>query len=225
MIGHTAQARPGFSISPFVVIGAIFFGLCVVEGLLAARFWLQFATAGAPDGVRGLVLDTTRPLVTPFADAHARAGDSAGFFDRRTVLAAMAYFGGAIILVMATAIAGGLRSGSDVLDREWLRRLLQAPHHYSPEHSGARLLVTATLSMSPFQATRALHMLHLDRSRLNLYVIPVSGGSVIAAFVPRELRANWPIIGSIVYRRELHLVRRIFRAIELRFRPRDAHAA
>jgi hypothetical protein len=225
MISHSTQRRPEFTVSPLLVIAVIFTGLCIVEGLLLARFWLQFATVSAPDGIHGLVLDLTRPLVAPFEDAQSTAGASVGTFDRETLLAAMAYLLGAVALATVTILIGGLVSGRHLVDRKKRRVALQELDHSLGDHSAARLLGTASLSMSPAQATRALRMLHMDRSGFDFYVIPVSGGSVIAAFATTEGRAHWPIVGSVSHRREAIAVKRTFQTIERRFRPATTRTA
>lgn len=202
-----------------MVIGVIFVALVVVEGLLAARFWLQLATANASDGITRFVMDATQPLVAPFSNAQATASQEVGAFERNTLLAAMAYLLAAVGLVIVTLLTGGLLSGNEALTRRHRRSSLQHMDHSLAEHSGARLLGTATLSLSPARATRALKMMGLDQLDTQLYVIPVDGGSVIAAFEASSDEGPPSLFGRLANRRETMTVMRALREIEARFAP------
>lgn len=214
MVSHTAQSRTGFSISPLLVIAAIFVGLLVVEGLLIARFWIQLAASNASDGLQGLVLDLSRPLVAPFTDARETAQESVGSFDRNTLLAAMVYLLGAVVLALTTMMAGGLLGSSQHFNTRRRRTLLRQLDHPLMEHAGARLLGTASLGMTPEQAARALRILHLDRYDADLYVIPADGGCIVAAFAAAGNRA---LLRRLVATQETRIVRRALKAMERRF--------
>jgi len=219
MINHSpAQQRTGFTISPLLVIGMIFVGLCVIEGLLAARFWLQLAASSTPDGLGALVLDISHPLVAPFTDARAGAQD-VGSFDRKTLVAAIAYLVGAVSLTVVTILVGGILTGNAMITRSKRRSSLQHFEHPLIEHSKARLIGTAMLSMSPEEASRALKIMRLDRFDMHLYVIPASGGCIVAAFASSDGGRQLPILGRIGATREAMAVKRALSAIEQRFHP------
>lgn len=218
MNSSPAQARSGFAISPLMVIGVIFVALLVVEALLAARFWLQLATADASDGLTRFILDASHPLVAPFADAQATAQEEVGSFERKTLLAAMAYLVAGAGLIVLTILAGGLLTGNEALVRRHRRSSLQHFDHPLIDNTGARLLDTVSLALTPDQATRALKMMGLDQLDTQLFVIPASGGCIIAAFEGTTSEDGRPsLLGRIGSTREAMKVRRALREIETRF--------
>ncbi len=224
MINQSAHQRTGAGFSPLIVIAVIFLSLIMVEGLLAARFWLQLAAVNAPEGIRTLILDVTRPLVAPFADAQDGA-QQVGSFERKTLLAGMAYLIGGVGLTVLTVLAGGLATGNEQILRRRRRSTLHHLEHPLMEH-GSRLLSTATLSLSPGEATRQLRMLRLDNLSAELYVIPAAGGCIIAAFAsPANPQTRVPLLGRIASIRESMAIRRGLRSLEHRFQttaPPDA---
>ena len=224
MLEQTAQQRNAFTVSPLLVIGVIFLALLVIEALLVARFWLQLATANTPDGINALILEVSQPLVAPFADAQASAQE-VGSFERKTLLAAMAYLVGAVVLALVTMVASSLLTGNEALLRRKRRSSLAHFEHPLIDHSGARLVGTAALSLTPEQATRALKMMGLDRLDTQVFVIPAAGGCIVAAFAaPAGTDAQVPLIGRISATREAMAVRRALRQIETRFQPREVQA-
>ena len=215
MINQPVQQRTSFTISPLVVIGVIFLALVFVEALLAARFWLQLASANASEGLSQVVLDLSKPLVAPFSDAQESARD-VGAFERNTLVAAMAYLVGAVILAFLTMLAGGLLTGNEALERRHRRSALAHFEHPLIDRSGARLISTATLPINPEQAARLLRMVHLDCISTQLFVIPASGGCIVAAFAPADGEDG----GLLASSREAFKVKRALRLIEQRFQTR-----
>jgi hypothetical protein len=192
--------------------------LCIVEGLLVARFWFQLAAVNASDGLQAMVLELSQPLVAPFSDPETSAQGSVGSFERKTLLAAMVYLIVGVAMAVTTMLAGGLASGAGLVSTRRRRNVLQHLEQPALNHSAARLLGTVSLNLSPDQAMRALKMMHLDRFGAELYVIPVSGGSVIAAFAGSS-KGHWPLLGRLDSTREAIALKRAFRNIERRFQP------
>ena len=220
MVGQSTQQRAGLAISPLVIVAAIFCGLVLIEGLLVARFWIQLATSNASNGLQGLILDLSRPLVAPFSDAGATAQNSVGSFERKTLVAAMVYLVSAVALAVVTMVAGGLLGSRQRLSTRRRRNQLQQIDHPLAEHAGARLIGTASLAMSPSRAARALRMLHLDRYEADLYVIPAQGGCIVAAFASRGALARRLTSGQ-----EARSVRQALRNIERRFQAESPRAS
>jgi hypothetical protein len=225
MLGQSTRQTSHFTLSPLLVIGAIFAGLLVIEGLLVARFWVQIAATNASEGLHGLVLDLSAPLVAPFTDAQSRAEESVSSFDRNTLVAAIVYLAGAVLLTVVTMALGGLSSGTDFLSTRKRRSLLKQFDHHMIEYSGARLVATASVSLSAGQASRALRMIRLDRFGADVYVIPVEGGSIVAAFAGIGSAAiPLPFLGRAAAMRERFVLRRALRAVEQRFNASRAPA-
>jgi hypothetical protein len=226
MIHRSAHPRTSFGISPLLVIALIFLAVLTVEGLLAARFWIQLAAVDAPDGITRAVLDLTHPLVAPFADAQESAQQQVGSFERKTLLAGMAYLIGGVGLTMLTVLTGSLISGRRLLVRRQRRGAMQQMQHSMIDHSGARLLGTATLNISPEQTTRVMRMLHLDCLGAELFVIPAAGGCIVAAFAsPETAESHVPLLGRIGATREAIAVRRALRALEERHQLASSSSA
>jgi hypothetical protein len=196
----------------------VFIALCVIEGLLAARFWIQLAAVHASDGLREWVLDLTHPLVSPFADARDQAQDSVASFERGTLLAGMAYLIGAVVLIVVSLLLSGFLNGREAISIRRRRTALQQFQHPLVTHAGPRLIATAFVGLNASQTTRALRMLRLDQLKTDLHVIPAERGSVIAAFEPADaLPSAWRAIKRTTTGGEAACVRRALRALERRF--------
>jgi hypothetical protein len=116
-------------------------------------------------------------------------------------------------------VGGGLSSGNNFLSTRKRRSLLRQFDHNLIEHTSARFVGTASIMMTPAQATRALRMLRFDRFGADLYVIPVAGGSVLAAFAGvGSGNVPWPLMGRLAAFREEFVLKRALRSLERRFR-------
>ncbi len=218
MASNSAQVRGSSPISPLLVVGVIFAAVATIELLLMARFWLLLASVDASSGIQAFVIDVTRPLVSPFSDAGQSVEKSVGTFERRTLLAGMAYLlGGAGLAVIAMTV-GGLLSGRDALTTKQRRHTLAsfgAPGAFTP--AGTHLLTSASLRLTPSQARRALNMLHLERFNADFVVIPAEGGCIVAAFTGPGAQNRWPVFGRFASRRDTRLLNAALRAIQSRF--------
>ena len=220
MVTHSHRQRAGGAISPLFTIAVVFIALVVIEGLLAARFWIQLATVNASDGLRQSILDVTQPMVAPFAGAGDQAGDSVASFERGTLLAGMVYLIGALGLVIVSFLFNGFQNGRQALSLRSRRNALQQFNQPLITHDGPHLITTAFLGLDASQTRRALRMLHLDQLDADLHIIPVHQGSMVAAFErPGTEPASWRAIRRTISAGDAACVRRSLRALERRFHP------
>jgi len=202
------------------VLALIFATLFVVEGLLLARFWLQMAAANASDGLTALVMDASRPLIAPCTGGAVETRE-VGWFDCRTLIAALAYLGaGAGVAAVVGALTLVFSAGRAVTRPR--RRAHLHLNQTRSERASGRLLDIVSLGMKPSQASRALTMLNLERLHADLHVIPTADGCIIAAFARAHPASRLPVIGSLQSARNTIAVHRAFRAIERRFAPEAA---
>jgi uncharacterized membrane protein len=99
-------SRPSFQITTFQTIVGLVLVTLLIEGLLAARFFIQMA-ADTSLGVNKALLSATSILVAPFSrfeTSQVESERASGFFDFATVLAAEFYLIAAIVIGLLVLI-------------------------------------------------------------------------------------------------------------------------
>jgi uncharacterized membrane protein len=98
--------RPSLRITTFQAIIGLVLVTLSIEGLLAARFFIQLA-ADTSLGVNKALLSATNILVSPFSrfeTSHVESERASGFFDFATVVAAEFYLIAAIVIGLLVVI-------------------------------------------------------------------------------------------------------------------------